>query len=99
MARIVLTTLGSLGDLHPYLAIALDLRARGHEAVIATSEHYRDRVEAFGPGFHAVRPDMPDPEVAPGLMRRVMDLRSGPETVVREFVLPALRQSYEDVLA
>jgi hypothetical protein len=35
--RIVLTTFGSLGDLHPYIAVALGLKTRGHEAVIATS--------------------------------------------------------------
>jgi rhamnosyltransferase subunit B len=34
--RIALTTLGSLGDPHPYIAIARTLGARGHEAVIAT---------------------------------------------------------------
>jgi hypothetical protein len=31
--RIVVTTLGSLGDLHPYLAIALGLRVVREEAV------------------------------------------------------------------
>jgi UDP:flavonoid glycosyltransferase YjiC (YdhE family) len=36
--RIVLTTVGSLGDLHPYIAIALGLKARGHDAVVATGE-------------------------------------------------------------
>ena len=37
MARIVLTTFGSLGDLHPYLALALELkrRADGSFAVFA----------------------------------------------------------------
>ena len=98
-ARIVLTTFGSLGDLHPYLAIALGLRARGHEAVVATSGQYRDKIEPLGLGFQAVRPDMPDVAADPGLMRRIMDLRRGPETVIREFVMPALRQSYEDTLA
>jgi UDP:flavonoid glycosyltransferase YjiC (YdhE family) len=39
--QIVLTTFGSLGDLHPYIAIALGLKGRGHEAVIATSGFYR----------------------------------------------------------
>ena len=29
MSRIVLTTIGSLGDLHPLLAIAIELRQRG----------------------------------------------------------------------
>ena len=35
--RIVLTTFGSLGDLHPYIAVALGLQERGHEAIIASS--------------------------------------------------------------
>src|SRR5262249_34135684 len=42
--RIVLSAFGSLGDLHPYLAIALGLRDRGHEAVVATSEYYRHKI-------------------------------------------------------
>src|SRR5262245_16732657 len=45
--RIVLTTLGSLGDLHPFVALALGFQARGHEAVIATSATYRPKVEAL----------------------------------------------------
>src|SRR5262245_34096688 len=88
--RIVLTTLGSLGDLHPYVAIGLGLQARGHEAVIATSASYRPRVEALGLGFHAVRPDLPAPEEAPAIMRRIMDQRQGGEVVIRELVLPAV---------
>jgi|SRR5579884_623618 len=53
--RIVLTTFGSLGDLHPYIAVALGLQARGHETVIATSSYYRQKIEALGIGFLAVR--------------------------------------------
>src|SRR5262249_61310119 len=37
--RIDLTTVGSLGDLHPYVAIALGLQARGHEAILATANY------------------------------------------------------------
>jgi UDP:flavonoid glycosyltransferase YjiC (YdhE family) len=97
--RIVLTTLGSLGDLHPFVAIALGLQARGHEAVIATSGSYRQKVEALGIGFHAVRPDLPSPEEAPAMMRRIMDQRRGGEVVIRELVLPVVRESYEDLRA
>jgi len=49
--RIVLTTLGSLGDLHPYIALALGLKARGHEPTLATSEGYRHKIEPLGIGF------------------------------------------------
>jgi MGT family glycosyltransferase len=96
---VVLTTFGSLGDLHPYIAVALGLQARGHEAVIATSGSYRQKVEALGLGFRGVRPDHPDPEADPDLMRRIMDRRTGSEVVIREFMMPALRESYEDTLA
>jgi UDP:flavonoid glycosyltransferase YjiC (YdhE family) len=95
--RIVLTTVGSLGDLHPYIAIALGLKANGHDAVVAASQYYRAKIERLGLGFRAVRPDaewMTDP----GVIRRIMDLRRGTERVLRELVLPALRDSYEDTL-
>ena len=96
--RIVLTTFGSLGDLHPYIAIALGLQNRGHEAVIATGGYYRQKIEALGLGFRPLRPDsdfVSDPDV----MRRFMDLRWGTIRVLRELLLPALRDSYEDTLA
>lgn len=97
--RIVLTTYGSLGDLHPYLALALGLQARGHDPVVATSAVYRERVEGRGVRFLPVRPDLPDPEAAPDLVPRLMDLRKGTERIVREQVMPSLRASYDDLLA
>jgi UDP:flavonoid glycosyltransferase YjiC (YdhE family) len=96
--RILLTTFGSLGDLHPYVAVALGLQSRGHEAVIATSGFYRQKIEGLGIGFRLVRPDKPDFEADPDLMRRIMDRRQGTETVIK-FMMPVLRQSYEDTLA
>jgi rhamnosyltransferase subunit B len=98
-ARIVLTTFGSLGDLHPYLAIALGLQARGHEVVVATCGCYGPKVEALGIEFRAVRPDAPDWEAEPDLMRRFMDRREGPAQVVRNWAMPALRESFDDLQA
>ncbi len=57
--RIVLSTFGSFGDVHPYIAIALELKARGHSVVIATSEVYREKMDALGLELHRVRPDVP----------------------------------------
>jgi rhamnosyltransferase subunit B len=98
MARIVLTTLGSLGDVHPYIAIALGLKARGHEAVLATAEYYRKKVEALGLGFRPVRPDS-DIITDPVMMRRFMHFRWGTIRMLREWFVPAVRQTYEDILA
>jgi rhamnosyltransferase subunit B len=41
--RILLATIGSLGDLHPVLGIGAELRGRGHAVIVATSESYRAR--------------------------------------------------------
>jgi UDP:flavonoid glycosyltransferase YjiC (YdhE family) len=95
----VLTTFGSLGDLHPYLAVAVRLKEHGHDPVVATSAAYRERVEALRLGFRPLRPDLPPPDEAPALMRRVMDERRGTGEVIRSWLLPSLRDTYDDTLA
>lgn len=95
--RIVITTVGSLGDLHPYIAIAKGLQARGHEAVVATSQCHRQKVEASGIGFRAIRPDSAWVD-NPDAMRRFSDIRWGLVRVGREWILPALRETYQDIL-
>lgn len=95
--RIVIATHGTLGDLHPYLAIALELRRRGHRPVIATSEYHRKNVESAGLDFHAVRPDISFEDRA--LHRRLTEPRRGLERVIREYMLPVLRQSFDDLSA
>jgi rhamnosyltransferase subunit B len=95
--RIVLTVFGSLGDLHPYIAIGRGLQARGYEVVIATSECYQRKIAALGMGYRAIRPDsawVADTAV----MRRFMHRRWGLIRIHREWILPVLRESYEDIL-
>ncbi|HEY0049239.1 MAG TPA: glycosyltransferase, partial [Pyrinomonadaceae bacterium] len=58
MAKIVLATFGSLGDLHPMLALAIELQRRGHEIVINTLEVYREKIDALGFEFFPMRPDL-----------------------------------------
>ena len=95
--RIVLATFGSLGDLHPYLALALELKRRGHHPVLATIEMYREAVEAQGVAFRLFRSaliERPDSE----LMRKVLDLRNGAEFIVRKLMMPALPTAYADAV-
>lgn len=97
--RIVLSTYGSLGDLHPYMAIALELQQRGHQPVIATHEIYRSKVEVENLEFYPIRPDLfnGDFEQVQEIMRRAMHPSEGTQYVVRELVLPYLKDSYEDL--
>jgi rhamnosyltransferase subunit B len=95
MSRIVLSTMGSLGDLHPMIALGLELRKRGHEVVINSWEGYAEKIALIGFDFVPLRPalDPGDKE----LVKRAVDTRKGPETVIRELVLPHLDETFEDL--
>jgi UDP:flavonoid glycosyltransferase YjiC (YdhE family) len=93
--RIVIACWGSHGDLNPYIGIAVALKKRGHRAVVATMPLYRENVEKEGLEFAAVGPQV-DPN-DPELFARVMHPTKGTERIVRELVLPAIRQTYDDM--
>lgn len=97
MSRIVLTTIGSFGDLHPKVAIALELRKRGHDVVFATHKEYQNKIEALGFEFRQMRPDntaLNDPQE----MARMMDLKTGTEYVIKNWVCANLRETYTDLM-
>jgi UDP:flavonoid glycosyltransferase YjiC (YdhE family) len=96
--RFVFTTFGTYGDIHPYMAIALELQKQGADVVIASSEYYREKVEKQGIPFAAVAPDVPSLEERNALMTAAMDPRRGPETVICKFMMPALRQTFDDLM-
>jgi rhamnosyltransferase subunit B len=98
MARIVLATFGSLGDLHPMLALAIELRRRGHEIVINTLEVYREKIDALGFEFFPMRPDV-SPEADRELARRIMDAKTGTELLLKEILLPNVRPMYDDLMS
>ena len=95
MSRIVVTTVGSLGDLHPKIAIALELRRRGHNIVFATQKVYQAKIEALGFEFHLIHPDaIEDPlEIA-----KAIDLKTGMEYIIRQWLLANLRETYTELM-
>lgn len=97
--RIVLSTFGSYGDMHPYMAIAAELRARGHQPVIATSELYREKIRMAGFEFVPVRPHIAPPqEQDADMMANIMNPRSGSGFLLNELLFPAVRDGYDDLL-
>jgi rhamnosyltransferase subunit B len=101
--KIVLSTCGSSGDLNPFIAIALELRARGYFPVIASQAEFGPRVEAEGLAFHPMRPGARDIEEELGLdhqgiVRRSIAARSGLEFLVRRVAMPFLRRSFLDMM-
>lgn len=98
MSRFLFATLGSLGDLHPYIAVAKALLERDQQAVIATSEEYRTVVEAEGIEFVAISPSIEQLGDRQQLVTRLFDVRHGPEYLMSLLVMPYLRPVYEQLL-
>ncbi len=94
--RILLASIGSLGDLHPVLGLALELKQRGHSVCIASTPFYCDKVNAFGLEFQPLRPAWDPTETS--LIAQCESIRRGPEVLLRRMVLPHLRDTYTDLL-
>lgn len=95
-SSILLTPFGSLGDLHPYLALARGLKAAGARVAVGSVEPYRARVESLGLEFRPIGPHL-DPE-DPQLVRLAVDVKRGTENIFRTLIMPGLRQNYDDTL-
>ncbi|WP_200373403.1 nucleotide disphospho-sugar-binding domain-containing protein [Thiocystis violacea] len=98
MARILFSTMGSLGDLHPYIAVAKGLLERGHDAVIATNGEHRSSVESARVGFVETIPTASVQGDYQAAMERMLTARGGEEFLVRELVMPQLRETHQVVL-
>jgi rhamnosyltransferase subunit B len=48
MARIVITTFGSTGDLNPFIALGLALRSSGHDVLFAVEANFEQQVSSLG---------------------------------------------------
>jgi UDP:flavonoid glycosyltransferase YjiC (YdhE family) len=94
--RIVLSNIGTLGDINPLIAIALELKRRGHTPVMTLPEVYRQRIVPLGLEFHSLRPDI-DPKNTM-LVEMIYDVNKGTETGLRKFLFPVLRETYADLL-
>lgn len=94
--QVLIATTGSLGDLHPYLAIGLELRSRGAAVTIATNNYYRSKVEGTGLGFAPMGPHIAP--VSSEAMQHAMDLKKGPEYLLRRIMYPAVAEAYADVM-
>ncbi len=94
----LLTTFGSLGDLHPYIAVGLGLQSRGHRVTIGTSEGYRAKVEATGLGFRPIQPDLAGLMKDPERLAKAYHPRTGTEYIFKEIFLPAVEHSVGETI-
>lgn len=99
MSRVLLATLGSLGDLHPYIAVGRALVARGQQVRIATSIDYRSRVEAAGLEFAPLSPAIAELGEPERIARQFFDRWRGAQRLLRAMVTGPLRRAHAELLA
>lgn len=92
-AHIVIATVGSLGDLFPFLAVGQALRERGHDVTIATHAIHRETVERAGLRF-ADASGMAEPEDRAAFTARAFHRWRGPRFVVHDFAAMDVCASY-----
>lgn len=95
--QVVLATLGSAGDVYPFIRIGHGLRARGHDVAFLTSSYFEVLVRENGFAFHSI-----------GETERYEQLAAHPDfwepgkgfaPMVELLVSPALRPVYDFVAA
>jgi UDP:flavonoid glycosyltransferase YjiC (YdhE family) len=94
--RIVFSTFGTFGDVNPLIALSLEMKRRGHTPVLAIPGMFREKVEPLGIEFAAVRPDQNPHDKH--MVEMIWDIKKGTERGLREFLFPAIRDSYHDLL-
>ncbi len=98
--KVVLATVGSLGDLHPFIAVAAALRDRGLNVHLACATEYRGKVETAGIAFHPLRPGFDEVLRDLGMDRAELTRRVVADSgfLFRRLVLPYVRAAYEDMM-
>lgn len=82
----LLITIGSHGDIHPFLALGRALQARGHRAAVLTNPYFEAQIrqEGLEPLSLGERVDLRETLTD----SRAMNPHTGPIVVMRNFVLP-----------
>jgi len=87
--RILITTAGSHGDIHPFLGIARSMAQRGHEVLLAANEYYRRVVEEENVRFQPIGEAFDLRQLAS--MPDVMHHWRGPGIVMERLMMPHMR--------
>ena len=97
MAKIVVATFGSLGDLHPMIALGLELKQRGHQVTFATMDFYRDKIEMLGFEYVPMAPHISPDDIAQ--MPELVDAARGTEKILRDIIIANVPAMYDDLMA
>lgn len=93
--NILLPTLGSAGDVHPTMALALALQARGHYATILTYEFFGEQIRAAEIEFVSIGTIAEGEKVLTD--PRLWDPAQGFECIAQLVIVPNVRRIYRAI--
>lgn len=96
--KVILPTIGTRGDVQPYIALAPGLQAHGHLVTIATHPCMRVLVESYGVPFAPIGPDIDIGLEAAAIRAKTPNWLIGFMRVMN-FSFAILEQSYNDLLS
>ncbi len=83
--QVLLSSIGSRGDVQPIVALGVELRALGHEVRLCAAPNFGEWIESYGLGFVPIGPDL-----------RKMTGGSGPVGVMQQFTQEQWQKLAED---
>ncbi len=95
--RFTICASGSLGDLYPFLGLAVELRSHGHHVHIATNRFHLELVHSLGFECSDFPPHL-DPSEDLALVAAAMHPARGSEVILRRFVFPYVEACLEALL-
>ena len=96
--RILVVTVGSSGDVHPFVAIASVLRDRGHDVTVQVNPYFESTVRGAGLDYRALGSYLSPTDVArdnPAAFRRY----TGTYVVMRSLFMEGFREAYPSLRA
>ncbi|MFA5989187.1 MAG: glycosyltransferase [Sphingomonas sp.] len=93
--KIILPTIGTLGDLYPFIALGLALRSRGFEPILAVSQSHIERTRAAGLEAHAIVPSFEEvaARLGIGALEEAGKRMEDQHFIIREVVMRVLEHS------
>lgn len=91
--RVLLSTIGSRGDVQPLVALALELRALGHEVLLCVPPDFREWIEGFGLPVLPIGPEVRKAAVS---SRPANSAAPSPEQV-RQFMEATVATQFEAI--
>jgi rhamnosyltransferase subunit B len=85
----LLLTLGSHGDIHPFIALGKALRERGHGAIVASNPYFGEQIAESGLMFEPLGERLDLRTMIED--HKIMDSNRGPLNVFRQLILPYVR--------